>query len=49
MTYTRKKNDKKFGIVKKKHYICTRFSLKLASECTKVDYPAIFASFVRES
>lgn len=49
MTYTRKKNKKKFGIVKKKHYICTRFSLKLTSRCTKVDNPVIFVNFVRES
>lgn len=38
MTYARKKNKKKFGNVKINYYLCTRFSLKLTSDCTKVDY-----------
>lgn len=48
MTLARKKNNKKFGNIKKKYYLCTRFSHELASERAKVDYSAASANLARK-
>lgn len=49
MTLARKKYYKKFGNIKKKHYLCTRFPHELASERAKVDYSAASANLARKS